>query len=358
MFSFPNDKAPDSKCYFTHSLLPSYIEPTLPPTKKKPFSIFLTQPFTHTLDLVLPEEIYELCRQELDGDAGTLRYARVNMTLLEVLSKDFFTEYIKKGNIMMLSEGRPTVDNVFSLYEGILRIELDRPTYERCGLVGKPIEDGGKRHKKARYVIELDLRSPSMLHGKRGFKRLIWACQGVLNDSLTWLFHDLQPSNESNETAPIFAFHPIIRTMKPTTTPLPSTKVPVLSSASLPDLYDPDDSASLLEYLHLLSLASPRLCASDSIDPYLSRYEVPEFGANGGTEVRNLVNVRWHGFIPPIFVRRLYLDVLKRVEGKKGKETEQWVALNANGFGGLGGGGPAYSVLQCGARDTLCWVCD
>jgi len=52
---------------------------------------------------------------------------------------------------MMLSEGRPLVDNVFSLYEGILRLELDRVTYERCGLQGTPIEDGGKKHQKARW---------------------------------------------------------------------------------------------------------------------------------------------------------------------------------------------------------------
>jgi ribonuclease P/MRP protein subunit RPP40 len=52
---------------------------------------------------------------------------------------------------MMLSEGRPLVDNVFSLYEGTLRLELDRPTYERCGLQGKPIEDGGKKHQKNRW---------------------------------------------------------------------------------------------------------------------------------------------------------------------------------------------------------------
>lgn len=52
---------------------------------------------------------------------------------------------------MMLAEGRPLVDNVFSLYEGVLRLELDRPTYERCGLQGNPIEDGGKKHQKARW---------------------------------------------------------------------------------------------------------------------------------------------------------------------------------------------------------------
>jgi ribonuclease P/MRP protein subunit RPP40 len=55
----------------------------------------------------------------------------------------------------MLAEGRPLVDNVFSLYEGVLRLELDRPTYERCGLQGSPIEDGGKKHQKARWGMSL-----------------------------------------------------------------------------------------------------------------------------------------------------------------------------------------------------------
>ena len=97
-------------------------------------------------------------------------YARVYMKLGEVLQGDFFTEYIKKGgrmtdildeqyltgagNIMMLSEGRPLVDNVFSLYDGTLRLELDRPTYERCGLQGTPIEDGGRKHQKNRWGNE------------------------------------------------------------------------------------------------------------------------------------------------------------------------------------------------------------
>ena len=40
-------------------------------------------------------------------------------------------------------------------------------------------------------VIEIDLRLPSMLHGKKGFERIVWAFKNVLNKSLAWLFHDL-----------------------------------------------------------------------------------------------------------------------------------------------------------------------
>lgn len=40
-------------------------------------------------------------------------------------------------------------------------------------------------------VIEIDLRLPSMLHGKKGFERIVWAFKNVLNKSLAWLFYDL-----------------------------------------------------------------------------------------------------------------------------------------------------------------------
>ena len=39
-------------------------------------------------------------------------------------------------------------------------------------------------------AVEMDLRSPAMLHGKKGFERIVWAFKNVLNHSVTWLFHD------------------------------------------------------------------------------------------------------------------------------------------------------------------------
>ena len=51
----------------------------------------------------------------------------------------------------MLSEGRPGTDHIFSLHEGILRLEIDKPTFERLGLDGEPISSEGRKHAKARY---------------------------------------------------------------------------------------------------------------------------------------------------------------------------------------------------------------
>ncbi|KAF2869683.1 ribonuclease P 40kDa subunit-domain-containing protein [Massariosphaeria phaeospora] len=368
MLAMHRNDGSDTKFYFSHSLLPRYIDPHNIPTKKKPFSTFGAQHFTHRLDLILPEEVFELVRNRLEDETGVGRaqYARVYMKLGELLQGDFFTEYIKKGNITMLSEGRPLVDNVFSLYEGVLRIEVDRPTYERCGLEGKPIEDGGRKHQKNRWVMEFDLRQPSMLHGKKGFSRLEWACKNVLDQSLTWLFFNFSPTSreslpEGNE--PISTYHPFIHSIAPVTTSLPNVLAPELTVADLTALYDQEDSLSLLEYLNLLSLDSPRVNSTDKVDAFLSRYAVPDF--DNGVAEKNMVRVRWRGFISPQFVRELFLTVrtegmkVKKEEqdgdgGTKNKQEKRWFALSGLGFGGQS----AYTVMQWAGRETLVWVCE
>jgi Ribonuclease P 40kDa (Rpp40) subunit len=47
-------------------------------------------------------------------------------------------------------------------------------------------------------VVEVNLRQPSMLHGKKGFERLVWAAKNVLNRSVTWLFYDLRAAQDSS----------------------------------------------------------------------------------------------------------------------------------------------------------------
>lgn len=84
------------------------------------------------------------------GD-GVLSYARVYMKPLDLISGDFFNSYIKSGNVLILSEGRSGTDNVLSLSDGVLRIEVDKPTYEKMGLEGKSVGGEGRKHVKARF---------------------------------------------------------------------------------------------------------------------------------------------------------------------------------------------------------------
>lgn len=197
-----------------------------------------------------------------------------------------------------------------------------------------------------------------MIHGKKGFSRLEWACKNVLNQSLTWLFYNLNPTaadslREGKE--PISIHQPSILPIDPSVTHLPNVLVPKLCVEDLSGLYDEEDALALHEYILLLSLGSPRVAANDVIDPHLSRYEVPAFEMDRGVETRGMVRVRWKGFIGPGFVKDVYLMVRReglKVGKAEGESKEgSWVALCAGGFGGKRG----WTVMQWAGRETLVW---
>jgi ribonuclease P/MRP protein subunit RPP40 len=54
---------------------------------------------------------------------------------------------------MMLSEGKTAMGHLFTLREGILNLYLDRETYERAGLEGKPHGIKGDRGSKPRWSM-------------------------------------------------------------------------------------------------------------------------------------------------------------------------------------------------------------
>lgn len=358
-----------TKIYTSHSILPPYIDPLNVSSKKQPFCTFNAQPFTHTLHLALPAELWDLISSALLAKPALAapQYARVHLKLSDILERDFLDTYIKHGAITMLSEGRPLLDNRFQLVNGQLRLELDRPTYERCGLQGVPVEDGGKKHSKARWVVTYDLTSPSMRHGKKGFERLVWASRNVLNASLTWLFWNANPSSrealaEGREELSKHA--PFLRTFAPKVRRMDGVRAPKLTVRDLHETYFEDEALGLLEWLHMLQLGSPRVEARDDVDPHVSRYEVPECGH--GVEIKDFVNVTWTGFMAPEFAREVFL--LVREHGFKRKkdgdavaggdaevdmgDEKTWYAMSAQAFGGQ----KSWTLMQFARRDTLAWA--
>lgn len=367
------DGVPRPKIYFSHSTLPSYIDPQNVSTKKKPFTAINKQKYSHTMDLILPEELFVLVKDKIENveSFAHTQYARVYMSLSEILENEFFNSYIKQGNIMMLSEGRPNVDNRFELFDGILRMELNRPTYERCGLQGMPIEDGGKKHQKQRWTVEHNLRASSMKQGGKAFSRLQKACKDVLNHSLAWLFYNFNPSSSEalrDGREPISKHAPKIMKVAPEIRMMKSQSVPTLSPGDFTQLYSDENAVHLLEYLHMISLDSPRLQSNDNIDPYLSRYEIPDLG--NVLVPRNMIRLRWIGFIPPAFACDVFLSVRSlifksktKVSGSKDVTMDEesmwedqerearWFGLSAPAFGG----NASWTIMQFGRKDTLLW---
>jgi ribonucleases P/MRP protein subunit RPP40 len=99
MLDFLGEKngRPDSKMFTTLGTLSSYIDPSQPPTKKLPWRAINEVGFVKGVELVLPEELYELIWSKVERQLKPAQYARVIMKLEDVLDGAFFTEYIKKG---------------------------------------------------------------------------------------------------------------------------------------------------------------------------------------------------------------------------------------------------------------------
>ncbi|KAF3389315.1 Ribonuclease P protein subunit p40 [Penicillium rolfsii] len=335
MFDFKDDASGREKCYTTVSQLPNFIDPKQVPSKKSPFSAIVNHPFVHTAEVLLPEDVYTDIQTSLDK-LNKPQSARVFMSPSDLLEHEFFNTYIKTGNILMISEGRAGSDNVFTLQEGILKMELGREVYERTGLTGKPIRTGGRKHAKERFLVELNLRLPSMLHGKKGFDRIERAFKNVLNQSLAWLFCDLELTSGNYETEHIQKHHP--QTIDPE---VQTTKLGRISTPSLQGLLSNDISkgeiqercGAFAEWIAMVQLGSPRVFADDDVDSYLSRYSVPEVDAVSTTD---LISLKWHGLISAQWIQQLFLSLLgsrSRITSSKSRPASDWFVLSTSALG-------------------------
>ncbi|GAB7348549.1 hypothetical protein MBLNU459_g6942t1 [Dothideomycetes sp. NU459] len=362
MLDIGKDGVSAAKCCFSHTILPHYIDDNQPPTKRKPFSTILSQPFNHTLEIIAPESSSAILQAAISKANSKQQYARVHLKLKEILTGDFFNHYIKTGNILLLSQGRPGTDNTISLADGVLRLELDRATYERAGLVGQPVRDPrpGRPHVGSRFAVALNLRLPAMVAGKKGFARLLWAADNVFPDALTWLFADLQNPTQQQD-AVIGAFQPFVYAVDAQEVRLADVLVPVLpqkmdsaaaAAAAATDVVATaaarNEATELLEWLNLVFLDSPRIKRGDRerTDSYISRYDLPEFGDGGKAKPADLVRLRWHGFLSAAFVAKICTTAIKATA------EEGWFAMRVEGFGGQ-----SYTTLKL--EDTaMTWECE
>ncbi|KAF3067057.1 hypothetical protein GL218_08896 [Daldinia childiae] len=306
MFSFPAPSVyQSSKCFVTYGVM-GHPDPQKLPSKGKPWSTLLSQDFVHKVDLILPAELVQLVEDKLTGDPSRApEFYKVIMTVGQIVEGDFFTEYIKIGMLTMY---------------------LDKETYERAGLVGKPHGVKGKRGLKPRWVVQFDLRSPSMLHGKKGFDRLAYACKNVFNAPVTWFFHNLSktpvPDPLSRHYPVKYTSHPKVSENISTRLPLLKPPIAILSNQNQSEL---DEFATdIYEWLSLVRLDSPRINIDDKIDPYLSNYTIP--GAPDDLQEGKLCRISWQGFIPPRWTRQTLAEVILALPAKS------WFSLSTTTF--------------------------
>lgn len=179
--------------------------------------------------------------------------------------------------------------------------------------------------------MELNLRLPTMLHGKKVFERVVWAFDNVLNHSLAWLFCDLGPTSSQGEgltyhpfffsknekltlkagirPGPIQNLHPQVIDCVPLRNNLGPVTMPPLAglvSNEMSEAELQESCGALAEWIAMVQLRSPRVSAGDDIDPYLSRYTVP----GDGTHSSALVSLKWHGLVSAKWTMQLFVNML------------------------------------------------
>lgn len=107
---------------------------------------------------------------------------------------------------------------------------------------------------------------------------------------------------------------------------MPSLAIPfeLISGQNRAELEDLATDA--YEWLSLLRLESPRVDSGDTIDPYLSRYQVPAQEEATGTSQVKLCRVTWQGLLSGVWVRNLLLDLLATLP------STTWFSLSATSF--------------------------
>lgn len=164
-----------------------------------------------------------------------------------------------------------------------------------------------------------------MLHGKKGFERVKWAFEHVLNEVCTFLIcGDIEGlAGDAKE-----------RAVEAQMQHSKDVRLPPFPKQISEDDYE--QAADLLEYLHLAMLGSPRILASDDVDTHFSRYRVPD---HDHAATKDVITYRWHGLIPGTFAHQVLLNALKSCE---------WVVVSAEGFVQ----GEAYTVLVDSGRSV------
>lgn len=122
---------------------------------------------------------------------------------------------------------------------------------------------------------------------------------------------------------PLAKHFPVNFTCKPAVVERISTTVPSFNlgdDAVKQPLWEKDEFVTeIYEWLSLIRLQSPRIDPSDDIDPYLSRYQLPQSRDGNPT---NLCKVSWQGFFSSRWVRQILIDAATTVPSKS------WFALS------------------------------
>ena len=262
------------------------------------------------------------------------------------ISPEFIDVLKSKSIITALSiNTRLDHDNVFAILpSGTLLLNISRNTYETLGL------EGIKSPQKDRFIIQIDLKHESFKHGTKLYDRAKWCFQNTLTDSFEFYISSVD-SNGSNFQ---LSFENLELISQSRNHIFKNIKTPLfeLLNFDLNTNSGLETATELFEWIGMVLNDSPRLNVSDSPDPYISYYSVPEPYAP--------LDIYSHSIIG-LLSKETILHIVKDLEFKVLNNQLDWFCLSRWGFRdsyGVGGqaGEDDISILLTRSGGMFCQV--
>ncbi|KAK9345347.1 ribonuclease P 40kDa subunit-domain-containing protein [Lipomyces starkeyi] len=319
---------------------------------RRPHTIITNHHFNQRVDIIIPTDAYEgavSLSPILNGRkcAEDWRYYHTTTPLGSFFKPEFMNQYIKKDNCLVLSLAEIDTEDVYCIYDGILRLSLRKETYERMGLQGK-----SSRFSKSRFYVERNLRSPNFLPGHKGFDKLVKAADNSpLRHPVPFLICVFSSADPSSSVPPLpdyfkataypqlynFAHIP-----NPVIVPQLSPRNSAIKLAE-PSYHpiskkDKEDYANeviregllhILEWTSLLGLESERVQYRRMIDPLLSTYSVFHDEDAEGTmnpQTQKAAKICIEGFLTSKMTKQIFDDLLIYLP------ATSWAAMTVYGF--------------------------
>lgn len=212
-------------------------------------------------------------------------------------AKSFVNKFEMQSDILAVSALDATTDIVFSLdSRGLLTFVVDKPTYERLGIVGTPMRWSGC---KDMYLIQCALTegvpddpATRKVHRYGSKQQAALAALDVDHGPWRILYH-LRSVGATLQLLDGSVEHVV----KPAVSRTAHVHVPEPVLRSCPNSEDDledwnDDMSTLFEWVAMACLGSQRLSVNDRCDPYIALYTPPS-----PSRLHHVTHISWRGLL-------------------------------------------------------------
>ncbi|XP_028831526.1 ribonuclease P protein subunit p40 isoform X1 [Denticeps clupeoides] len=285
-------------------------------------------------------------------------YYRVrDLPVYKLLEENFLENVLKRGNFYALSyKTRIDEDNTVAfLPTGQLILSVDKDTYERLGLEGKPSQ---YNHRQVmRYVVTVDVTEKSMAPGSKRYQRVLASLTERVPMKCDFLFSRHKNAAAAAEDGALKA---LLSQFKY------DTHKPILKTHTLKDMLHPSLKSSDLRgdgplfsphhFLEWLGAVNLDITCSDPVDSFLSIYNCPE----PHTPMSQGMLCTLTGLLLPEDLHSLLQELRNYFDEPK---FSSWLAMTVHGFvdspvawgttehGFLKGGENFYTIVVLNNQD-------